>query len=639
MSVLAFDTETHLLKPGMGAPKMVCLSLAEEGGTGERGSGWVLDRVDGLAYMRKALTDDRLIVGHHTPYDLGILCAEDPKLIHDVYAKIDAGLCADTLLRQKIIQNALGTLKYEWDDDLQEYKAQRFGLAYVASRLLGRYRDKGEDTWRLRYRELDGVPISEWPEDARLYAEWDAEDTMAMYLHQHELEPNIVGEKWQMEAAWALHLTGVWGLRTDAERVARIKANFIREWEAQIEIAQRYGFVRTDAKRSKDTKAISEAVCKWCEENETEVPETPTGKVSLKKDVLAATDHPGLQAVAEMGKWRKLLTTYIPVLEGGTVTPINPSYNAILETYRTSCARPNIQNLPGRGGIRECFVPREGWLYGFCDYDTLEMRSLAQVCLWLFGFSAMAEALCRKGSPAPDLHVEMAAEIMGIAAADAYMRLASGDKDVKTFRKHAKPANFGFPGGMGPRKFIQYAAGYGVELTYEQAKQLRDTFMTKWPEMEQYFAYCAGLVTGDTAPVVEFLGSKMLRGDVMYTAVCNGFFQHLAAMGAKRACYEVTRACYTLKDSPLHGCRLIAFVHDELGIEIPPWVDSHAASKELERIMIKCMAEWIPDIPITCSTALMRRWYKGADPVTIDGRLVPCKPDGDGGWIPDLDTP
>ena len=38
--------------------------------------------------------------------------------------------------------------------------------------------------------------------------------------------------------------------------------------------------------------------------------------------------------------------------------PINPEFGSIKVTQRTSCRRPNLQQLPRKGGIRECFVPR-----------------------------------------------------------------------------------------------------------------------------------------------------------------------------------------------------------------------------------------------------------------------------------------
>jgi len=42
--------------------------------------------------------------------------------------------------------------------------------------------------------------------------------------------------------------------------------------------------------------------------------------------------------------------------------------------------------------------------------------------------------------------------------------------------------------------------------------------------------------------------------------------------------------------------------------------------------MIEAMKRWIPDIPISCKPVMMRRWFKGAEPVEINGVLTPCRP-------------
>jgi hypothetical protein len=42
--------------------------------------------------------------------------------------------------------------------------------------------------------------------------------------------------------------------------------------------------------------------------------------------------------------------------------------------------------------------------------------------------------------------------------------------------------------------------------------------------------------------------------------------------------------------------------------------------------MVESMKVYTPDVAIEAPPALMRRWYKGADPVYRDGRLVPWEP-------------
>lgn len=620
MRVVAWDTETHLIKPGCLAPRLVCLSFSEDGKNTE-----LLDREQGLAWLHKNLDDPFVtLVAHHAPFDLGVAAAEDPSLLPKIFREIDARRLTCTKLREMIICNAKGELKFEYDEELEEFKKQSFTLERIAWHRMGIEVQKGEDTWRLRYRELDGIPLAKWPPEARDYACFDSALCWRVWNSQRlETDPEgIPGEGWQMEAAWALQLVSIWGLRCDPDEVAKVGQKFKEEFEKALEVAQEHGFVRDNKQRSKNLAAIREAVEKNLTEQGKKTPKTAKGSVSTARDTLKKTGHPGLLAVAEMGVWQKLLTTYLPILEQGTEHPINPSYNPILETFRTSCARPNIQNQPRKGGVRECYAARDGWAFVFCDYDTLELRSLAQVNLDLFGESAMAEAL-REGK---DLHLDMAAEIAGIEYPKAVSLMEEGDSQIQEFRQHSKPANFGFPGGMGAQKFVDYAAGYGIKLSLEAAEELRRTFMRKWPEMRLYFAYCANLIDGEKASSVTFLRSEMVRGDVMYTAVCNGFFQHLAAMGAKQALYEVTKECYT-GNTALRGSRPIGFIHDEIGIETPDNKNRAAAAERLEQVMIKVMKRWITDIPITCGSVMMYRWFKGAKPVYDKrGRLVPCQP-------------
>jgi hypothetical protein len=43
--------------------------------------------------------------------------------------------------------------------------------------------------------------------------------------------------------------------------------------------------------------------------------------------------------------------------------------------------------------------------------------------------------------------------------------------------------------------------------------------------------------------------------------------------------------------------------------------------------MILAMQKWIPDIPISCKPVMVRRWFKGAEPVREGGVLVPSRPE------------
>jgi hypothetical protein len=142
---------------------------------------------------------------------------------------------------------------------------------------------------------------------------------------------------------------------------------------------------------------------------------------------------------------------------------------------------------------------------------------------------------------------------------------------------------------------------------------------------------------------VTYQRTGLPRGKVGYTALCNHYFQHLAAVGSKDALCQVVEECYTDPYSPFWNCRPVIFAHDEIGMEVP-YDDAQRASDaaaRLESVMVDTMSRWCPDVDIAASAVMMRRWYKGAKPVHVDGILVPSRPEKQGErtvWVPDLDA-
>lgn len=662
MALVSLDLETHLIKPGMVMPRMVCLTYAIQAGA----QGIVL-RDEGLALARGWLADpDAVVVGQNVCFDLGVLCAEDAAFVPLVYRALDDGRIRDTMIRQKMLDNATGDLKFLFDEETETFKQANFSLQNLVYRHLKKFIPKGADTWRLRYNELDGVPLDQWPEAATRYALGDAVDTLAVFEIQEAIVVERLWEafKWKMKApdgrkvlppptdsvlpgeidtmkaAWALYLMGAWGLRTDGEMVAKLKVDLEIEYAEAVGRAQAAGLVRANGKR--DMKAIRAAVQGHYLAHGLEVPLTEKSQVSTDRDTLnngrypSIAKHPGLVSVSDVVRVQKLLRTYLPILERGTTYPITPSYNVMVESFRTSCASPNIQNPPRKGGVRECFVPRSEpfpHVYIFADYSTLELRTLAQTCLDLFDYSRMADAI----KAGRDLHIDMGIAILGGMNYDeAIARFKAGDPLLKEARQFAKALNFGAPGGLGAATFVEYARASGISINEARAKDLIALYKKNWPEMDDYFRYIGNLCQSDENEIWH-PRTEMVRGNVRYTAAANHFFQHLAAIGAKDALYHVSRECYTNLVSPLYGSRPVFFLHDEIGMETP-YADPVKASRAADRlseIMVERMRVWCPDVPIEAGPVMMLRWFKGAEAVRVNGILVPSKPDGKE-WVADL---
>ena len=631
---VAFDTETYLIQDGLLAPRMVCLSWYD----GEDGGVVLAD--DGCALLHEWLDDpSTYLVSHQVDFDIAVCMAHDPTLIEPFFKALRAGRIHDTKVREKIINLAFGDLDFK----LGAY-GKTMKLKYSLAELVMEYfkvdisaTKKGPDIWRLRYAELDGVPVHKWPEDAVSYAFDDAKWTWEVHREQARPRETDVGpiagkgiiqafpkehvqdEVHQVQAMVALHLMSCWGMRTDKPHVDR----FASELAAEVEKLEKgkKGLVKTgilqwDAKKEKykkDTAILKQYVT---DAYDGDPPMTPAGNVKTDKETIEAVDDKMLSRYVEWNHLQHLNNTYIPVLIRGTKVPLNPRYDTIRETGRTSCWNPNIQNQPRVGDVRTSYVPRPGYYYIDIDYDTFELRSFAQVALNMFGWSKMADAL---NAGHDDLHLELATEMLPYDY--AYARDARAGKhgkkvadEVDNARDLTKVIHFGRPGGLVPKSFPAYAASYNVECDLEMAEYLWEISDNRWPEIPLYLDtisnYCG--FGGEYTLIMHWTGLQ--RGRTYYTSACNCAWQALAAAAAKLALFNLAEECYTNRRSPLWNCRPVAFIHDQVLIEAPIDRAPDAAWRATE-IMIESAQVPMPDVPIQATPALTDRWYKKASAV------------------------
>jgi hypothetical protein len=663
------DCETYLIQPGRAAPQLVVCGYEAPDGARDvilqaGHAQWF------LTWTAKLLREKTPLVGHNVAaFDLTVIAADayerhGPDVGDDVMRRVfellDAGLVEDTLLRERLIDLAEGTLGKDFADVTKDGNPRRksYSLKNLAKTYLGADLDK--TSWRTGYAALDGVPLDQWPEGARAYVIEDVNIARRIADAQAQRAGvwRVPNSSEQSKAAFSFQLLSAWGLRTDPAAVRQYDADLDREARRFRRTVKAEGLIRSNG--TKDTKRVHALVEKAYTDAGLEVPRTETGRVSTAGAVLeditlirlkdsgslvykpdgsidetSLFDEP-LYAYSQLVSVEKLQSTYLPMLYAGIHKPINAGFETILETGRSSWFNPNITNLP-RGGsktllqrlqarVREAIVPPPGFILCSVDYDTIELRTLAQVCLWLLGRSKLADAL----NSGLDPHLMLAADqFLHISYEEAIKR--KKDKDVVEKRTLSKAVNFGLPGGMGSEAFRDFAkASYDVILTSEEAKHLKVKWLSQWPEMTDYFRVIAGLVRdyddkGNAVGDVEQFVSGRIRGRARYTAMANSLFQGLASDGAKAAVYALAKACY-LKDGALFGSRSVAFIHDEVLMLHPEATASERAKLQAE-IMCAEMQAVVPDVNITASPALMRRWYKGADAVyDTKNNLVPWEP-------------
>ena len=618
MDLAAIDTETHLIAPGLPVPRFVSL------GVGLRNGDPALHlRPTAEAAAREVLEDPNLIIcGHHIPYDFGVLARAFPALLPLIFAAYEANRVWDTRIAAKLLAIHDGVHRVD-----RQGKRPRFTLAACVERAFGHVLGgkSGEDAWRLRYAELDdGRPLEAWPAAAVEYAIEDVRWTAHLAERQRARAPHgrIPTIDTHLKSGWALHLMSAWGVMTDADEVQEVMAALRRDLDLYRAELQHFGLVRPGGTRNME--AVRARIQAWADRTGTVPITTATGLVSSTREVLENTDDTALLALADYGKVEKVLSTYGPVLAAGTKVPLCASYEALVESGRTSCRRPNLQNLPRKGRVRTCFVPRPGFVYAAADYAGAELLTLAEVCEELFGTSAMGDAL-RAGL---DLHIQTAASALGIGYETAKARLQAGDPEMKKARQRAKVQNFGLPGGLSVRGAIRFARGFGIDLSYEESAELREQWFTAYPEVGEYFVWINEQLHGADRGTIKHPVSGYVRGGCSFTEAANFGFQHLAALGAKEALWLICCEAYGYRPGPLTGSRPVVFVHDEVLVETPAGDGASDAADRLGELMVKGMEKWVKRVPVSAEAYLMNRWEKDARPVRRpDGRLVAWAPD------------
>jgi hypothetical protein len=410
-------------------------------------------------------------------------------------------------------------------------------LEMIARDCLGVVIDKS-NPYRTRFGELIG---KDWEEVDPGFWTYAIADSIVTYLAYHELadrarqvmatngyDPGLterfaimpdaverfglLSEAIQVEGAIALEQISRSGMHLDVTRVMAIekeRKDQMREMVARFQL-EYPGHFKTDRqgrlKATKKTgapqranKFVTEALSQAAQEMVAkgvpiEIPYNPSGEISLstKKWLGYADFHPFVKLWCDYEAQSKLTQFFAGLKQ----SVIHPRYDVLKRTGRTSCSRPNIQQIPRSDEFRELFVASPGHYLLAVDYRYVELVALAAVCEARFGRSRLADVI-RQGI---DPHAFTAAMVLGVPF-DEFMSWEGSEQVVeidgkrqtlgrrfKDARQFAKPVNFGVPGGLGAASLVTYArAKYGVEMTLEQAESFHQKLTRDiYPELAIY---------------------------------------------------------------------------------------------------------------------------------------------------------
>jgi DNA polymerase-1 len=332
-------------------------------------------------------------------------------------------------------------------------------------------------------------------------------------------------------------------------------------------------------------------------------------------------------------------------------------------------------------------VPAAGHLLLAVDYSYIELRTLAAVCLDRFGYSQLAQVIQEGIDP----HCYTASQFAGLSLEEFFELPTQQQKDLRQKAKALNFGIPGLLGARSLVAYAKQSYGVTIsedeaeefrrqhinevypelgdyleeDLAANVAENLRTTPQrvlaaftdeiallaarkivrgeTKNAQGKNYRTRYVDAVwmklavlnknaalaqrlqrrqTGDSLVKRIFWGTTVtltgrIRGRVSFSRQCNTPFQGLAADGAKLGLWRLYR----------EGFRIVAFIHDEVLVELPENANHTALAQRVEKILCDSMSEVVGTVPIACEYALSRRWYKQAEAVfNENGQLLIWEP-------------
>lgn len=441
--MIAFDTETYLVANGQQAPKAVCLQYCKEDKEPHIHIGKEITA--NFTELINQATAENPLIGQNTAYDTTVMAAHDIALMPLIFNAYEQGAIQCTRLRERLIDIARG------ETGPQTRQRGYYSMDSIAMRHGIQTKVDKSNPWRLKFAELENVPIKDWPKEAYEYAATDPIVTLEIYQAQAATVRDHLDylysdpKEFEAEAArqasydFALRLMSCWGVRTDEYKIKKLFELVDGKLSELTPYLIERGIMikKPNGKLSKKLSVIRTKVKNYFEAQGMEVPMTDKGGIKTSKEVLEKCEDTALEAVVEHSYYTKMRSTYATKLIEGINGNIHASFHTLgADTGRSSSSNPNLQNQSKKGGIRECFIPRKGCVFVGADYDAQELRTLAQVCLDICGYSSLAEKF--KENPDFDPHTAFAATLMGWDYNEALKKKETGDKTVKEWRQRAK---------------------------------------------------------------------------------------------------------------------------------------------------------------------------------------------------------
>lgn len=717
---IAFDTETELIDGPLSTPRLA-LAMAFDGKT------LVLIHPSRVAEFIRCHKRQRL-VGHNWKFDFWVLhqFLEGTPEQRIIWDQSNADRYSDTMILDMLLQLATGKYhKFGGGGASDDIKLVPSNLSVVAVDNGLPELDK-TDEYRLRYAELIGLSQAEieaHPEYVG-FASYALKDVIATYrVYERQFARavaimNSVGqppyaapggyqilpdalprfgpltEYVQVKASIVLDELSRHPLPIDQIERQRLEEAVRAQYQSCFDTllgespqlfkrfkAARYGGAMRMTKRSlvpqMDQNELKATLQRIADERGFPAPQAD-GKLkgistSAKLWAKLAHQHSFIAAWCSLEKWAKQLE----FLQTLNANEVYTRYSLLMRSGRTSAgawmenrkkclASLNLQQIPRDSEFRSLFVAPPGCVYACIDFSYVELRTLAATLAARFGKSRLQDVIVEHTKHGGlDPHEVLALSLYKLDEA-AWRNL---DKTIrKEYRQRAKICSFGFPGGLGTEKFIQYAAAVGVKFTVAEAKAAKETWFETYPEMRLYLGdrtrHALRYQLGNRIePVLKRISdpglrllSDLLRGKELSTRaaeaawrICDelvtaakrwDLVEDVQEQRLSRELRQITTDYVTTltgrvrantgfcdgANSPFQGLaadgsklalqklryagyKLVLFVHDEILVELP-----HAGAdrelKRIERLMNEAMEEVTPGVPCNVEGTISPCWAK-----------------------------
>ena len=278
---MIIDVETHAFSTGNKLPRIVSLQYC-----GADEVPGILLHDDARGYAEALLQSDDSIIGHNISFDLGCVATNWPELAPLVFDAYDAGRVRCTMLWNMLQHVSIGLM-------LNKRPRGYWALSGCCSRAKVKHADK-ESQWRLRFGELDNVPLHQWPADALEYALVDAVSCKQL-ADRLPVVPDVAN---QSRFDYWLTLSSAFGMATDQAMVARwAAAKQARKSELEVALVGA-GLVDENGKRcmAKIRSRILDAYGSVAPRTGAST-RHPKGQVKTSAEVCRDADDPVLQGM------------------------------------------------------------------------------------------------------------------------------------------------------------------------------------------------------------------------------------------------------------------------------------------------------------------------------------------------------